>query len=202
MSKQVQLFDAEIGVQLVQIARRSLEQYVRDKHHYRPDLAPLPQSICQPGCSFITLTDHGWLRGCIGNTMPRWPLAEDVARNAVAAATRDPRFSPVAARELADIRLEVTVLTPPQELPYTNYEELLEKLRPRIDGVMLTLDMRRGLLLPQVWDRIPEPAEFLQAITYKAGIPPYELMMSPPTITVHTFQVQHFHEPGYQEPGG
>ncbi|MCA9935964.1 MAG: AmmeMemoRadiSam system protein A [Ardenticatenaceae bacterium] len=202
MSKQVQMLDTEMGVQLVQIARRSLEQYVRHKQHYSPDLNQLPHSVCQPGCSFVTLTDHGWLRGCIGNTQARWALAEDVARNAVAAASRDPRFSPVTSRELEDIRLEVTLLTPPQELTYHTYEDLLGKLRPRVDGVMLTWDLRRGLLLPQVWDRIPEPVEFLRAITHKAGIPQHELMMYPPTISVHTFQVQHFHEPGYQEPGG
>ncbi len=202
MSKQVQMFDAETGASLVQVARQSLEAYVRHQQQYRPELEALPDSLRQPGCSFVTLTNHGQLRGCMGNTQARWPLAEDVARNAVSAASRDPRFPPVSAYELAELRLEVTVLTPPEELPYRNYDELLDSVRPGIDGVILSLGMRRGLLLPQVWDRLTEPDEFLRMITYKAGISAHELMSYPPTVTAHTFRVQHFHEPGYREPGG
>ncbi len=202
MSKQVQMFDVELGARLVEIARRSLEEYVHHNEKYKPNLAALPDSLCQLGCSFVTLTNHGQLRGCMGNTQARWPLADDVARNAISSATRDPRFMPVTPEELPNLRLEVTVLTPPEELPYRDYEELLDSVRPGLDGVILSLGMRRGLLLPQVWDRIPEPAEFLRMITYKAGIPAHELVSYPPTVTVHTFRVQHFHEPGYQEPGG
>lgn len=202
MNKQVQMFDSETGAKLVAIARHSLEAHVRDNQPYKPDLTTLPQLLHQPGCSFVTLTNHGQLRGCMGNTQARWPLAEDVARNAVSAASRDPRFAPVAVYELSDLRLEVTVLTTPDELPYRNYEELLDIIRPGVDGVILTLGARRGLLLPQVWDRIAEPGEFVRMIAYKAGISTHELMAYPPTVIAHTFRVQHFHELGYREPGG
>ncbi len=202
MSKQVQLFDAENGARLVEIARRSLETYVRDKQHFQPEIVSMPEKLCQPGCSFVTLTNHGQLRGCMGNTQARWPLAEDVARNAISAASRDPRFPPVAVHELGELRLEVTLLTPPEPLPYRTYEELLDSLCPGRDGVILSLGMRRGLLLPQVWNRITEPGEFLRMISYKAGISLHELMSYPPTVTAHTFRVQHFHELGYREPGG
>jgi AmmeMemoRadiSam system protein A len=202
MSKQVQMFDHQTGATLVKIARRSLEEYVRHQQRYKPDFETLPNSLCQPGCSFVTLTHHGQLRGCMGNTQARYPLAEDVAYNAVSAASRDPRFTAVAAHELAELRLEVTILTPPEVLPYRTYEELLDSLRPGVDGVILSLGMRRGLLLPQVWDRLTEPGQFLRMITYKAGISAHELMAYPPTVTVHTFRVQHFHELGYREPGG
>jgi AmmeMemoRadiSam system protein A len=191
----------EIGQALVAVARRGLELYVRDGVLHFPDLDGLPPAVSQPGCSFVTLTSNGRLRGCIGNTQPRWPLAEDVARHARAAA-RDPRFAPVESSELADIRLEVTILTPAQSLVFADYEDLLQKLRPEIDGVILTWRERRAVLLPQVWGRIPEPAQFLAILARKAGIPERELTAVPPTVGVLIFQVQHFAEPGYQEPGG
>ena len=186
---------------LVQIARQSLELYVRQQTQYHPDLAALPARVGEPGASFVTLTNRGRLRGCIGSTEAHAALAEDVARNAVAAATRDPRFMPVRAAELPHIRLEVTILTPPCAFSYTDYPDLIARLRPNLDGVMLVWGRRRGLLLPQVWQRIPTPAEFLEAICYKAGIPEAELQRQPTTITVYTFQVQHFPESGYREPG-
>lgn len=192
--------DFENGQALVRLARRSLKQFVRQQTVYEPDLAEMATAVTHPGCSFVTLTNRGRLRGCIGSTEPRWPLAEDVARHAAAAA-RDPRFVPVDLVELDDIRLEVTILTLPGELDYVDYADLLGKLRPGKDGVILTLGTKRGVLLPQVWGRIPDPARFLAVITGKAGIAPEELRRDPPTVGVQIFQVQHFAELGYREPG-
>lgn len=200
MNEEFNWLTNEIGQELIAVARRGLELYVRDRIIYKPDLAELPTAVAQPGCSFVTLTDNGRLRGCIGSTHPRWSLAEDVARHAGAAA-RDPRFASVKPAELGDIRLEVTILTPSEPLAYANYDDLCRSLRPDIDGVILSWQARRGVLLPQVWQRIPQPAHFLAVLARKAGIPEVELTAVPPTITVHTFQVQHFAEPGYREPG-
>ena len=136
----------------------------------------------------------------MGHTNAQYPLAEDVARNATAAA-RDFRFTPVIEDELADIHLEVTILSPLVQLRFANFDDLVQRLHPGIDGVMLTWQMKRGLLLPQVWRRVPNPVDFLEAITFKASIPTEELKARPPTIVAHTFQVQHFAEPGYREPG-
>ncbi len=199
MSAYMQL-DENIGRTLVAIARRSLDMYVGERVVYYPDLAELPTAVAEPGCSFVTLTSNGRLRGCIGATESRWPLAEDVARHARSAA-RDPRFAPVTPDELYDMRLEVTVLTPAKPLHYAHYEDLQQKLRPTIDGVILTWQARRAVLLPQVWQRIPKPAQFLSVLARKAGIPEAELTAVPPTVGVLIFQVQHFAEPGYQEPG-
>lgn len=190
----------EIGQMLTMVARRSLELYVRDRIVYYPDLSDLSPVISQPGCSFVTLTDRGRLRGCIGNTQSRWPLVEDVARHARAAA-QDPRFAPVKVVELDDIRLEVTILTPAHPLIFVNYEELLQKLQPGIDGIILSWGDRRAVLLPQVWRRIPKPEQFLAVLARKAAIPERQLTAVPPAIDVFTFQVQHFAELGYQEPG-
>lgn len=192
---------AENGRFLVRIARESLEKGVRQRRLLLPETADLPSIIQQPGASFVTLTNHGRLRGCIGNTTPRFPLAEDVARNAVSAA-RDSRFQPVGGKELEDVRLEVTVLSPPRILSYANYTALLDLLVERRDGVILSLDGRRGVLLPQVWHRISDPAQFLDIIARKAGIPAEMLRQLPPVIEVMTFRVQCFEEAGYQEPEG
>jgi AmmeMemoRadiSam system protein A len=200
MGSALEFIDPTTGRAAVQVARVSLDQFVRDHTLYEPNLDELDSLLQEKGACFVTLTNNGILRGCMGHTDAQYPLAEDVARNATAA-SRDFRFSPVVEDELADIRLEVTVLSPLLQLRYANFEELIQRLRPGIDGVMLTWQMKRGLLLPQVWRRLPKPAGFLEAIAIKAGLPTRELRSRPPTIVVHTFQVQHFAESGYREPG-
>lgn len=188
------------GSRLLEIARHSLEAFVRRRERWRPDLSQLPENLLRPGCSFVTLRHlTGDLRGCLGNTEAREPLAWDVARNAATSASRDPRFDPVAEWELAGLRLEVSVLTPPQPLLFDNYDHLLSLLRPGTDGVILSWQGRRGLLLPQVWARVSNPADFLQQICLKANLPGRELQQTPPTITAQTFQVQYFAEAGYIE---
>ncbi len=201
MNEEIEILDPTTGKAAVQVARSSLELFVRENKYFRPKLEEIPPALQENGASFVTLTNRGQLRGCIGHTQARLPLAEDIADNA-AAASRDFRFVPVRADELSDIRIEVTILTPFMQVTYSSYDELLTKLRPGIDGVMLSLGLKRALLLPQVWHRLPDPDEFLEAITRKAGIRPRELKASPPNIVVHTFQAQHFAEPGYREPGG
>lgn len=200
MNAKVDNLDPVSGQIAVQIARNSLVAFLQEGGRYSPDRDDLPEPLINLGASFVTITNQGELRGCMGHTSAQYPLGEDIAKNAMAA-SRDFRFPPVRADELEDIRLEVTILTPLVKLGYDSLEELIHKLRPGIDGVMLTWRERRGLLLPQVWDRIPDPINFLEAITIKAGIPRQELRAKPPTIGVLIFQVQHFAEPGYREPG-
>ena len=200
MEYKIEYVSPESGQVAVQIARNSLELFVRERTLYEPNFDQLPGVLHEKGACFITLTHNGFLRGCMGHTNAQYPLAEDVARNATAAA-RDFRFSPVVVEELAGIRLEVTILSPLIQMSYADFKDLEKQLRPQIDGVMLTWQAKRGLLLPQVWRRVPNPGDFLEAITVKAGIPTRELKAHPPTITVHSFQVQHFAESGYREPG-
>jgi AmmeMemoRadiSam system protein A len=190
------------GQALLAVARQSLVTFVRDQQFYLPTLEDCSPELRRMGASFVTLTNQGVLRGCIGTVEARRPLALDVAHNSVAAASRDPRFAPLKTAELDLVRLSVTVLTTPQTLVYQDYADLLARLRPGIDGVILTHQERRGLLLPQVWSRIPDPADFLNGICEKAGFPIGLLHQSPPQLTVLTFQAQHFYEPGYLEPGG
>jgi AmmeMemoRadiSam system protein A len=124
-----------------------------------------------PGASFVTLTQAGSLRGCIGSLEAYRPLRDDVAANAVSAALRDPRFRPLAAHELAMAQIEVSVLSPPEPYPFTDRADALSRLRPGIDGLTLEYGSHRGTFLPQVWDSLPEPDDFLTHLVRKAGLP-------------------------------
>ena len=190
------------AAEIVRIARQSLEMYHRDSAIMQPDLSKLPGELVTNGSSFVTITNHGRLRGCIGSTDARYPLAEDVARNAISASTKDYRFPSVTKEELSDVRLEVTVLTKPTALPFEDYQGLVRQLKPGVHGVILTSGTRRGLLLPQVWDRLPNVDQFLEMIAMKARIPKEELRNVPPTIRALTFEAHHYCELGYQEPSG
>lgn len=178
------------GRLLVAIARRSISQLVEAHRQYEPALDQLPERLRRPGASFVTLYLAEQLRGCIGSVEPYLPLATDVAFNAVAAASRDSRFPPVTCDELPALELSVTILSPLQPLTYQNDSDLASRLRPGIDGVMIRWRQRRSLLLPQVWERLPEPEAFLLALADKAGIPCHELAAQPPTIEVYTFTAE------------
>ena len=132
----------------------------------------MPAHLREEGASFITLTIHGELRGCIGALEPYQPLAPDVQEHAVAAALEDPRFPPVAPSELDQIEIEISRLTLPKKLAYTDAEDLLAKLHPQVDGVILRDGPRRATFLPQVWEKIPDKAEFLDNLCYKMGAAP------------------------------
>ena len=128
-------------------------------------------ALTVPGATFVTLTQQGRLRGCIGSLEAWRPLAEDVRENACAAAFRDPRFAPLSAAELPATRVEVSLLSPPSPLPFSTEAEALAKLRPGIDGVILEYAGRRATFLPQVWEQLPEPHQFMAHLKQKAGLP-------------------------------
>lgn len=143
--------------------------------HAAPGVAAHAAWLDAPGASFVTLTSGrapgGALRGCIGSLEARRPLRADVEANAVAAALHDPRFAPLTARELDDTVVEVSVLSAPAALPAADEAELLARLRPGVDGVVLSACGRRATFLPQVWEQLPDPADFLARLRRKAGLP-------------------------------
>jgi uncharacterized protein len=177
---------------LLHLARQALETSV----HGTP-LPPLDETMLTPallaeGASFITLTVHGSLRGCIGALEPYQPLAEDVREHAVAAALQDYRFHPVQPGELGKIEIEVSRLTIPVPLVYTDSADLLARLHPGVDGVILRDGIRRATFLPQVWDKIPDPSEFLENLCYKMGAAPDTWRKK--KLEVLVYQVEEFHE--------
>lgn len=127
--------------------------------------------LAEPGASFVTLTQEGELRGCIGSLEAHRPLRLDVQENAVAAAFRDPRFPPLRREELARTRVEVSLLTAPEPLVAASEAEALAELRPGEDGVIFQVGPRRATFLPQVWESLPNGPAFLARLREKAGLP-------------------------------
>jgi len=126
----------------------------------------------QQGACFITVTRDQKLRGCIGTLRAHRALDEDVRANAVAAAFRDPRFAPVDANELAAIALEISVLSALEAIRFADEPDALKQLRAGVDGVVFEYGHHTGTFLPQVWEDIKEPTDFLAHLKYKAGLPP------------------------------
>lgn len=159
---------ADRGSVLVGMARDAIGEALGR----RPFLdVPAEPWLGEPGACFVTLTSTGRLRGCIGSLEAWRPLAEDVRANALAAAFRDPRFPPLAPEEFDDVRVEVSVLSEPRPLDVADEQDAVARLRPGVDGVVLTAGRRRGTYLPQVWEQLPEPASFLRSLKRKAGLP-------------------------------
>jgi AmmeMemoRadiSam system protein A len=158
---------------LLALARRAIEEALGVPPAMPPpDLAADPW-LRAPGATFVTLTHDGHLRGCIGSVRARRPLADDVRGNARAAALSDPRFVPVTARELPAIRIEVSLLAPATPLAAETEAEALAQLRPGIDGVILEYGGEaHATFLPQVWETLPVPRDFLAHLKDKAGLPP------------------------------
>jgi hypothetical protein len=125
----------------------------------------------QPGATFVTLTQRGDLRGCIGSLEAHRPLSQDVQENAVAAAFRDPRFAPLSADEFQRTRVEVSLLTAPQPMPVADEADALAQLRPFDDGLIFQVGHLRSTFLPQVWEQLPAPRQFLAHLKMKAGLP-------------------------------
>lgn len=123
------------------------------------------------GASFVTLTQHGQLRGCIGSLQAHRPLLLDVKYNAVAAALCDPRFAPLRASELDITEIEVSLLSAAQPLMFTDESDALSQLRPGVDGLIFEYGSFRSTFLPQVWEQLPQPRQFLAHLKRKAGLP-------------------------------
>ncbi|CCG09540.1 AmmeMemoRadiSam system protein A [Pararhodospirillum photometricum] len=157
---------------LIALAVEAVRQGLNTGAPLPPALDLEPPALRENGAAFVTLTrTDGGLRGCIGSMVAHQPLARDIVANAWAAATRDPRFAKVRAEELPDLSVSVSVLTHPRAFPVASEAELLERLRPGIDGLILSDRGRRGLFLPQVWESLPEPAQFVAHLKLKAGLP-------------------------------
>lgn len=156
-----------LGPLLLTIARNAIGKLFGEQ---ADDIAAHPE-LGKPGATFVTLTHNGQLRGCIGSLEAYRPLAIDVAENAVAAAVRDPRFPPLASDELASTRVEVSLLEASQRLDFIDEADAIARLRPGIDGLILTHGHRRSTFLPQVWESLPDPRHFMAQLKLKAGLP-------------------------------
>ncbi len=155
----------------MQLARHGLHRATASE----PVPAPEVSTLTAHGASFVTLTQAGQLRGCIGSLQAHRPLHEDVLANAQAAALQDPRFAPVTAQEAPTLAVEVSVLTAPEPLPFANESHALWQLQPHEHGVIFSCEHQgrayRSTFLPQVWDQLPDPRKFMAQLKRKAGLP-------------------------------
>lgn len=160
------------GATLLQTAAASIEHGLRCGCEMPVNAGSYPEELQALGASFVTLTSHGRLRGCIGSVEAYRPLVEDVARNGFAAAFHDNRFDRLGAGECSGLQLTVSVLDEPQQLRFDTEAELLAQLRVGRDGLVIRCNDCRGVFLPQVWDSVGDPGDFLRQLKTKAGLTP------------------------------
>lgn len=187
-------FSEEQGLALVRLARKTIENAlgIKDEGGDLPG-NPLDQdSLREKRGVFVTLTRRGQLRGCIGFLEPRESVVDAVRHNAINAAFNDPRFPPVNDLEMGDIDIEISILTEPEILEYDDSTDLLRKLRPGIDGVIIRSGLHSATFLPQVWEQLPIREEFLSHLCLKAGLPASEWEEG--MLDVLTYQVEYFEE--------
>lgn len=182
-------FTNKQGATLAQLARATLNHHLAGTDEPEPPGDPV---FFDKRAVFVTLTLAGKLRGCIGSLLPVLPLWESVRDNAVNAALNDHRFSPLTAKELERVSLEVSVLTLPEPLSHSGGSDLAEKLRPGVDGVILKKDGRSATFLPQVWEQLTTPELFLDHLCAKAGLP--EKSWCEADVLIETYQVVSFTE--------
>jgi AmmeMemoRadiSam system protein A len=158
------------GVELLRLARGSIEYGLIHRGPLPVDCDELPRVLTNPAATFTTLRLEDQLRGCCGTLEAVRPLAEDVTRSVFRAAFRDPRFDPVGNHELGAIRLEVSVLSSLESMHVEDEADLLERLTPGVDGLVIIADSRRATFLPKVWEMLPDPQQFLAALKAKCGL--------------------------------
>jgi len=165
--------DVEAGqkITLLRIARESITSGLRPGQPLTVDTAEYHGALTETLASFVTLSREGKLRGCVGSLRATRPLIQDVAHAAFAAAFQDHRFAPLAQTELATTSIDISVLSTPEPLAVNSEQELLERLNPEVDGLILEDRGHSATFLPKVWEQLPEPGQFLAHLKHKAGLP-------------------------------
>lgn len=174
---------------LLDLARRAIDHGVRTGERLRVDVTPYPASLQSHHGCFVTLHLDGKLRGCVGSLDARGPLADEVARSAHMAAFRDPRFAPLSAEEAPRLAIHVSVLTDPKPFEVRDEADLLARVRPGVDGLILRDGRHVGTFLPDVWKSLPEPRAFVTQLKLKAGLPADHWS---DTVRVERYQTQSF----------
>lgn len=185
------------GKILLRLARQTIEEQLgmAATDPVQPDELDDPELHRHSGV-FVTLNKQKMLRGCIGSLLGVESIPDGVRRHAVNAALRDHRFPMVTMDEVKELQIEISVLTPPQNLEYSDGNDLTAKLRPNVDGVILKEPGggAGATFLPQVWEQLPTAEMFLSRLCQKAGLPDNSWQSS--ELIVQTYQVIHFEEKG------
>jgi AmmeMemoRadiSam system protein A len=191
-----QKLSSEQGQVLLKLVRRTLAdrfaQKTPQKETDELDRALNDSCFQALNGTFVTLTLNRQLRGCIGNLAADEPIRTGVRRNAINAAFHDPRFAPLGAADLDKIEIEVSILSEPRPLDYRDSSDLLAKLRPGIDGVIVRKGSASATFLPQVWDQLPQARDFLSNLCAKAGLS--KDAWENTRLDISVYEVQHFAE--------
>lgn len=164
-------YDSKHKTILLEAARTAILTKLQTQKIMDIELINYPPKLCLIGACFVTLHLNRQLRGCIGSLTAYQPLIIDVTKNAYNAAFQDPRFKALTIEEYPHLELEISVLSTPQPLGFASEADLLTKLRPGIDGLILSDGAHRGTFLPSVWEQLPNPVDFLNHLKNKAGLP-------------------------------
>jgi AmmeMemoRadiSam system protein A len=181
----------EEGEYLLSVARKTIEAKLFNKGVSTEKGLESAKYLDKRG-TFVTLTTDGNLRGCIGHIIPQESLIDGIRENAINAAFKDPRFAPLSKSEWEKVKVEISILTEPAPLKYSDAKDLLMKLKPGIDGLIIEKGYQSATFLPQVWDQLPDKEDFLGHLCMKAGLSVNEWKKG--TLTVYTYQVQAFEE--------
>lgn len=182
------------GRTLIDLARQTIEEHlgIQPEQPVAPELLTDPE-LQETRAVFVTLNKRGQLRGCIGSLSGTESILDGIKRHAINAAFHDHRFSPVTGEEVAELELDISVLTEPKPLSYEDGDDLVKKLRPNIDGVILQHSSgARATFLPQVWEQLPSPPLFLGHLCRKAGLSQTEWQTG--SLAIQIYQVRYFKE--------
>lgn len=187
--KKIMLNIARIAIKEEFLGHKELNDTVIER------LVKMYPRLAEPGAVFVTINERSSLRGCIGSLVAYRPLIEDLIENAKAAAFGDPRFPPLRPEEFDKITIEISLLSEPKPLEYSDIQDLRQKIRPGIDGVVLKLDGRQATFLPQVWEDLPDFDQFFAHLCLKAGLPANCLEYHPEILV---YQVQKWSEEDFR----
>lgn len=154
---------------LLRMARHAIQYGLRENRILPFSIEEYPESLKKPMATFVTLETGGELRGCIGSLEAHAPLISDVVHNAFAAAFRDPRFNSITKEELPRLHISISILSTPELLSVHSEQELIEQIRPGVDGLIFEDHGQRGTFLPSVWEQLPDPRQFIHYLKRKAG---------------------------------
>lgn len=172
------------------IAKQSIQHGLQTGTALKLQTSDFTDALQQTLACFVTLHEHGQLRGCIGALEAYQPLINDVAEHAFAAAFQDPRFPRLQASEFDQLQIEISVLGKPEPMSFTSEEDLLNQIQPGIDGLILEHGYHRGTFLPSVWEQLPDKNDFLNHLKMKAGLPMDWWRDDVKVSRYHTFQFE------------
>jgi AmmeMemoRadiSam system protein A len=175
---------------LLTLARNAI---VSKMHSKLLQIGTIPNEATEFSGTFVTLTKNGELRGCIGVIEPVQSIYKGIIENARSAAFGDPRFPPLRADEIEDVRIEVSILSVPEKLFIDDASELLNVLKKNRPGLIIERGFARATFLPQVWDELRRPEDFLTQLCLKAGIPS-DTWKQPSRLEIFTYKVEHVKE--------